>query len=419
MTTALAVLLSAGAAVGTSPEVVGPTPNVPSGTPPTIAMTTINWSGRASLLDPARPAWGHLAGSSASSDIEVKVVLNGLTLHESDIELSAPDAFTGPLQTHCIGDESVPPAELDCHFQVPVSGGANRIHARVTADGRVIATADGVLHGGALNWKAGYEVLDATGAWSAVARDQAVTVLATEQTALRYVIQNTGTIPMRLSNGCSSRSLAPGRSVTCPLRGVRPAQSLAGEYDTSLRLEDAVGATAAFDIRTGIRTFAGTFALDATTIAPHGVIVLSGSGLPTGSAFALQFRIDDEPVILGTSTTRSGITRLAFPLPSTSLGAAHLNVTHDGLTIASLPFRVSSTTPTPDAGPPFALILIPTAVLVAVLAAWRVRRRRRRAAADAAGPAGAPARESPESRPTDSYPGASPATPEHEDARPR
>ncbi len=350
---------------------------VTAGQAPTVTMTTVNWGAPVSLLDPTQHAWAHPAGSGAAADVEVTVALNGLSVSHWIMELTAPDSFQEPTTQRCEGREWISPHELTCHFAVAASSGINPVRLVVSADGNTIATSDsGILWGGSLDWDAGYEVLDATGAWVAVPHHQAITLLATSQSALRFVVLNTGTIPLRLTNGCDSRTVIEGAEVMCRLRGVRTAQSLAGEYTTHLRLEDAVGGGASFDIRTGIRTFAGGFSLTASRVALGQVIAVSGSGLPTDDAFAMQFRVDDQPLVLGTSTTRSGSTHLSFPLSNAALGAAHLNVVHEGLTIASLPFVVTKTADPPDAAPnpwPWLLLLL---VPIAGLLLWHRRRRR-------------------------------------------
>jgi hypothetical protein len=112
-------------------------------------------------------------------------------------------------------------------------------------------------------------------------------------------------------------------------------------------------------------------------------VVVTANGLPSGSSFALQFRIDNEAVLVGVSASRTGHSRVSFPLPSTSQGTAHLQVIHDGLTIASLPFDVTLVPRSTHAGPPvwpWLLLLIPVAGVV-VLLVRRSRRRRRRAPA--------------------------------------
>lgn len=372
--TAVAVALLLGSSpIGSSP--IGLTDSLT----PTILVTTENWGASVSLLNPATPAWGHAA---TSSEITVAVDLHGLAVQEWTMTVDAPTSFQQPVVSTCAGQAITTPTVLRCTFHVDASSGINPLGITVNADGHTIAATDSaVLRAGSLNWDAGYEVLDAAGTWIPVPKAQAITLLATAQSALRYTVLNTGTIPVRLIGGCSARILVEGDRAVCPLRGVRTAQSLAREYSTHVRLEDAAAGGASFDIRTGIRTFAGTFSLDARQIEPLGIIVINGSGLPRNEAFKLQYRIDAQAVLLGTSTTRSGTVRIAFPLRGISVGAARLNIEHDGLTIASLPFEVTRHPDAPD-GPLQGALTIALATLLliglAVLPRVRALRARRR-----------------------------------------
>ena len=131
-----------------------------------------------------------------------------------------------------------------------------------------------------------------------------------------------------------------------------------------------------------IRTFAGVFSLAAPSVAVGQHVVVTATGLPVGSSFGLQFRIDNESVLVGATASRTGHSRLSFALPSASQGTAHLQVIHDGLTIASLPFDVTLVPRRADAAAPvwpWLLLLVPAAAVI-VLFAVRSRRRRRRAA---------------------------------------
>jgi hypothetical protein len=386
LTVALVTLLATGGS---------PVPDVPAAQAPPIRLTTVNWGSPVSLLDAAHPGWSHLAPLAGPTEITATMELRGLLVHSWVAHLDAPDAYGGQQPDDCRGSEEAAPTELSCVFDVPISSGSNPLTVTFSADGKVIGDARGAIRGGELSWDAGYEVLDATGAWSTIARDHAVSLPATARTAIRQVVTNTGTIPMRLDEtgdaaSCDTRILDPRDSVTCPLRGVRPAQSLAGDLRRELRVVDAVGGIAEFEIRGGLTTFAGTFSLSRATAVAGQAMVLRARGLPADQAFAVQYRLDDQATLLGTSITRTGSLDYGFVVPASSPGIVRLNVVHDGITVASLPFRITRVAEAPDAAAaPWGLLAIPLAVLVGLLVVWRVRRRRRRAAAaGAAGTAG-------------------------------
>jgi hypothetical protein len=231
-------------------------------------------------------------------------------------------------------------------------------------------------------------VLDATGHWSAITRQQPVLLPATLTSALRYVVTNTGDIPFRVSNGCDHRMIAASGELTCLVRGVRSVQSLARVYHELLRLEDAVGATAEPDILASIRSFAGVFSLESPSAIVGEDVVVNASGLPRDAPFALQYRLDGEAVLVGTTVRRPGSTQFTFALPAVSPGAVQVDVVHNGLAIASLPVDVTRTPRHPDDPPPAWLVpvtavggvfLVGSAVLV--LLGLRRRRRRRRSLA--------------------------------------
>ena len=379
LTAALVTLLATG---------VSPVPDVPAAEAPPIRMTTVNWGAPVSLLDPAHPGWSHLAPLAGTTDVTASIELHGLLVHDWVAHLDAPDAYGGLRPGDCSGSEEAAPAELSCVFQVPVSSGSNPLTVTFSADGQVIGDARGAIRGGELSWDGGYEILDATGHWVTIARDHAVSMPATSRTAIRQVVTNTGTIPMRLAEtgdaaSCdTTRILAPGDHVVCPLRGVRPAQSLAGDLRRELRVVDAVGAIAEFEIRGGLSTFAGTFALSRSTAVAGQPMVLRARGLPADQAFAVQYRLDDQATLLGTSITRTGSLEYGFVVPASSPGTVRLNIVHDGITVASLPFQVTRVPVPPDAASaPWGIVAIPLGVLVGLFVAWRVRRRRRTATA--------------------------------------
>lgn len=352
-----------------------------------IRMTAVNWGHPSSLLDAAHPVWGHLAPLAGTTDITATIQLRGRPVHSWVAHLDAPDAYGGLQPGDCSGAEDPAPTELSCVFQVPIRSGANPLTVTFSADGDVIGDARGVIRGGELSWDAGYEILDATGAWAKIARDHAVSMPATARTAIRQVVTNTGTIPMRLDElgdaaSCDTRIITPGERLTCPLRGVRPAQSLAGDLRRELRVVDAVGGVAEFEMRGGLTTFAGTFSLSRTIAVAGQPIVVRARGLPTDQAFAVQYRLDDRAT-LGTSITRTGELEYGFVVPGWLARRVHLNIVHDGIVIASLPIEVARKPMPPDAAlPPWGLLAIPIAVMVVLFVAWRVRRRRRRRSVD-------------------------------------
>jgi hypothetical protein len=315
--------------------------------------------------------------------VTATVELNGTAIHQWTAHLDTPDAFQGVTPADCRGDEEAPPQQVSCDFAVQAASGVNRLEFHFSADhGRVVVDAEATIMGGQFDWDAGWEVLDATGEWSAITRAQTIALPATMSSALRYVVTNTGDIPFRATNSCDHRLIEAHAQLVCLVRGVRPAQSLTRDYAEHLRLVDVVGATAEPELEASIRSFAGVFGLAAASVAVGQQVVVTANGLPAGRSFGLQFRIDDESVLVGATTSRTGHSRLAFALPSTSPGTAHLQVIHDGLTIASLPFDVTRVPRSADPAPPvwpWLLLLVPAAGVI-VLFAVRSSRRRRRAA---------------------------------------
>lgn len=410
---AVALALSGAVADGGAPghPAVGPlVPDVPSAqNTAAITLTTVNWGQPVSLRDPEHLGWGHLAPQAGPTDVTARIELRGQLVHDWVASLVSDSAFGGVQPADCRGSEEAAPVELSCTFAVPVSLGVNVLTVTFRGDGRVVGQTQGWIGGGDLQWDAGFEILDATGRWTPIARDHAAALPATASTAVREVLTNTGTIPMRVDPAgdpavaarCGTRILQPQQRLVCPWRGVRPARSLAGDFRRELRVVDAVGGIAEYEVRGGLTTFPGTFALGAPSVAVGQVVVVSATGLPTGGAFALQFRIDDAPTVSGTSITRNGHTRLSFPLPRGAIGPTRVDVVHDGITIASLPFEVTRVPRPPDAPPPAWPLLLLLLVPIAAVGLLMRRRRRRR------GITGSPARPL-----ADPYPDASPATPE-------
>ena len=404
---AVALFLAVGAAASpvAGPVVAGPPqPDLPSSSGLSVSMTVVNDGHPVSLLDETHPGWAH-TGIGDAEKVTVTVHLTGTSVHQWTSHLDAPDAFQGLVLRDCRGDEEAPPQDVSCVFPVSAAVGLNQLHFTFTADGgRVVADAIGWLMGGELAWRAGWEVLDATGQWSEISRDQVIELPATLSSSLRYVVINSGGTPFRVTNGCDDAELLAGAQSICSVRGVRPVRSLVGTYRQRLRLEDAVGGTAEADLDTTIHAFAGIFSLDRTSVVIGQPVRVRAGGLPTGSDFLLQYRLDQEPVLVGTTTTRNGSALLTFPLPGTSPGTVHVQIEHDGLTVASLPVDVTLVPRPPDAAAPvwpwLVLLLVPLAGLILLL-----RRRAVRALASREPPAPGP------------YPDATPATREPAAAR--
>ena len=153
-----------------------------------------------------------------------------------------------------------------------------------------------------------------------------------------------------------------------------------GHENAGRQLHDVAGEDGEIDIAATVRAFAGVFTLEEPSAIVGQRVVVRASGLPSGSSFAMQFRLNDEPV--AKTTTRTGNAQLSFPLPSTSPGTAHVDVTHNGLTIASLPFEITLVpTPLDTSIAPWGLLAIPFVVLVGFFVGRRIRRRRRLARA--------------------------------------
>ncbi len=295
---ALVLALGAAGAAGApavAPGVSGPPePDIGSESPISVTMTTQNDGHAVSLLDQAHPGYAH-PELGTLQNVLVTVQLNGIAVHEWDSHLETPDAFQGITPPDCRGDEEVPPVQVSCLYRVQTVEGLNTLGFRFSADGgRVTAYTVGFLMGGTLGWSAGWEVLDATGQWSAVTHDQAIELPATLSSALRYVVTNSGGIPFRLANACSTRLIAPREQLRCPVRGVRPAQSLAGDYQRQLQLHDVDGRDGEVDFQTTVRAFAGVFTFEQPSAIVGQRVVMQATGLPRGSSFAMQFRLNDE-----------------------------------------------------------------------------------------------------------------------------
>ncbi|MEO6116910.1 MAG: hypothetical protein ABIP33_11045, partial [Pseudolysinimonas sp.] len=312
-------------------------------------------------------------------EVTALVDLHGTSIHQWDAHLDTPDAFQGVTPADCRGDEEAPPQQVSCTFAVQAASGVNRLEFHFSADnGRVDIRTEGTITGGQFNWDAGWEVLDATGQWSSIGAVKTISLPATLSSALRYVVTNTGDVPFRVSNGCDTRLLPSHAHAVCLVRGVRPAQSLARDYVERLRLVDVVGATAEPDLQTTIRSFAGVFTLQQSSFIVGQQVVVHASGLPRDSTFTMQFRIDDEAVLVGSKATSSGASVLTFPLPSTSQGTARLRIEHDGVTIASLPFDVTLVPRKVDAAAPlWPWLLIPLVLVAGLIVLLRRRARRR------------------------------------------
>jgi hypothetical protein len=185
-------------------------------------------------------------------------------------------------------------------------------------------------------------------------------------------------------------------------------QSLAGEYRKPLNFVDVADGTGGVNLDTTVRPFAGVFSLDRSSVVVGQNLSVRSTGLPTGDDFALEYRLDEEPVLVGTTTTHSGRALLTFPLPGSSPGTVHVQVEHNGLTVASLPVDVTLVPRAEETAPPvwpWFLLLVPVAGVIAAVLLRRRRRRRRALTAS---------REPPD---PDPYPAANPATQEPEASR--
>jgi hypothetical protein len=381
LTGVVAVLLAIGGAV--LPVSGPPQPDLPTSSGLSVTMTAVNDGHPVSLLDQANPGWAH-PGLGNTEKVTVTVHLAGALVHHWRSHLDAPDAFQGLELQDCHGDEQAPPSEVSCVFDVSVTAGLNHLQFRFSADDDdVVASASGYLMGGSVGWNAGWEMLDATGQWSAISHDEVIALPATLPSALRYVVINSGQVPFRVIDGCGHQVLLAGAQLVCLVHGVRTVQSLAGEYRQPLNFVDVAGQAGGVELRTTIRAFTGSFSLDRSSVVVGQDLSVRSTGLPRGDDFALEYRLDQEPVLVGTTTTHSGTALLTFPLPGTSPGTVHVQVEHNGLTVASLPVDVTLVPRKVDAAPPvwpWLLLLVPLAGLI-VLLTLRSRRRRRRAAA--------------------------------------
>lgn len=254
---AVAISLALGAsALSGAPTAVDVVPDGPVGGDPRISLTVVNWGEPATLLDPAQPAWAHLAANAAPTNVTVTVRADGEAYRGGyALRLTAPDAFGGEAEFVCSDQYQVIETQVRCTFPVPITRGINDIYVVFQAgsmdDG---IDAHGQVRGAELQVVSFIEVKDPNAGWFAVRSGAEVRLFGALTSSLRYRLLNTGDIPFRLtSDGCRSGTVYPDQQLLCTLRGPRPAYALAGTYDKSIRLEDPAGGQSAFDLTASVR----------------------------------------------------------------------------------------------------------------------------------------------------------------------
>ncbi len=230
--------------------------DTPVGGDPRISLTVVNWGEPATLLDPARPAWAHLAANAAPTTLTVTVRADGEAFRGGyALRLTAPDAFGGEAEFVCADQYRVIESAIRCSFPVPITRGVNDIHVVFqSGDMDEGIEAHGQIRGAELDVVSIVEVKDPNAGWFAVRSGSEVQLFGALTSSLRYRLLNTGDIPFRLtSGGCQSGTVYPDQQLLCTLRGPRPAYALAGDYVKPIRLEDPAGGQAAFDLEASVR----------------------------------------------------------------------------------------------------------------------------------------------------------------------
>lgn len=251
----VSVALAAGGLIG-APTGDSRLSDTPVGGDPRISLTVVNWGKPATLLDPARPAWAHLAANSAPTKVTVTVRTDGEAFRGGyALRLTAPDAFGGEAEFVCTDQYRVIDTKVQCSFPVPITRGVNDIYVVFqSGDMDEGLDAHGEIRGAELQVVSIVEVKDPNAGWFAVRSGSEVQLFGALTSALRYRLLNTGDIPFRLiGDGCKSGTVYPDQQLLCTLRGPRPAYALAGDYLKPIRLEDPAGGQAAFYLEASVR----------------------------------------------------------------------------------------------------------------------------------------------------------------------
>ena len=244
------------------PPVPAPTPDpsvtaaVGPGGDEGVGMTIVNWGKPVSILDAKNKAWAHLSANAAPVDVTVEVRPRDGAPTGYDITFSTPDAFEGPAVQYCSDHSRQRRDLISCTFEVPISGGANRIDVEYGSDIGDLE-AHGIVYGGDLRVVAKVQVLDKSGQWIDMPDGGGYYTPGERTTGIRYLLVNSGAIPFRIIHGCTAKSIGPKSSVSCLLRGPRPMFALAGQYRALIELDDPAAGVAVFTLR-GVLGVPGT-----------------------------------------------------------------------------------------------------------------------------------------------------------------
>lgn len=353
----LAVGLALGAALPAAPRApLAP----PADDGPTIDLTADNWGEHLALTDPGHPVYAHLFSRSSLTTVTA-------TIH---FAAPRPDGFTATLQDFqsfdgiqpgpCIVDDA-PRTTAICRFGVAVSSGLNVLQVTLALPGSTVPIiARGGIVGGALQFSAGIETMDAAGRWQRIPDGGALELSSRQVTSVRLVLRNSGGLPFRATGFCDGGTIAPGTTRTCPLAGPRPVATLADTYAAQLRLEDPLGELGRTSTTATLAATSASFRLPSTSVVAGRPAILDVTDLPSGpfgptdlGAFSLR---------LGDATVPADVVapgRLQLSIPDVAPGSSSLDALLAGVTIARLPITVTArpepATPPP---PPTALIVI-------------------------------------------------------------
>ncbi|CAN5141316.1 hypothetical protein BH11ACT3_BH11ACT3_18080 [soil metagenome] len=212
---------------------------------PTIEMTVDNWGEPVSTLDPDEHAWGRIfeAGTPESvTTLRVTIDTGGGTFMGYAAHLSSPDlAFDN--DQYCADENHTITSSVTCSFTLALAEGPNRLDFVFQANNADAGVrAQGIVYGGVASQISAFQVQDTYRAWRFVGDGGRVALPATQRSAVQYLLENTGTMPLRLPGSCSHSLLYPGSQLVCPVRSARPGAVLGGPYRLELQIVDPTGA---------------------------------------------------------------------------------------------------------------------------------------------------------------------------------
>ena len=228
---------------------IAPATVTPFGSEATIEMSIVNWGQDVDLAGPVT-AYAHLGANGPATHIKVDITPPSSGMHGYYGRLTAPDAFGGELKLYCGNEYMRVDSVQRCFFDVPMSGGINRIRFDLqSASWKGIITQEGTVTGGRVGQVAVLEAALPYRNWAYVPPDDILSIRGEQTSSLRYRIMNTGDLPFRVPDSCQpDGTVWPYQQLLCEVSGQRPVYSLAGDYAIPIELEDPVGGGASFTI---------------------------------------------------------------------------------------------------------------------------------------------------------------------------